>query len=143
MGKMAQKEQLKFGEAEVQETSTRVFVAYIEMGGMRLPVGALSVDRQNLSVELVFVQRQFRRQGVGRQLLEAVRASLGNDLSDTGYRSLSGEVWGLAVGLKSGGERRELSAAEAEGRGNGLMIPLYTAQVTELAAPEEMEKDAL
>jgi GNAT superfamily N-acetyltransferase len=143
MKEMETLEQLRFGEAEVAQTTTRVFAAYIETGSMRLPVGALSVDKEHDSVELVFVQMQFRRKGVAKALLAVAQAEVGRVLRDTGYRSVVGAKWAGAVGLVSDGHEKELGSAEAEGRGNGLMIPLYTANMRELERPEGWTLDSL
>jgi GNAT superfamily N-acetyltransferase len=133
-------ERLRFGEAALEGTTTRVFVAYIPMAGGILPVGALSVDREHDSLELVFVQKSFRRQGVARRLLEVAKSSVGRELTDTGLRSEAGGQWADAVGLLRGGRKKELETKEAEARGNGLMVPLYGAEIQELqeAASQEV-----
>lgn len=130
-------ERLRFGEAQIEASTTRVFLAYIPIGEVNLPVGALSVDRERNSVELVFVQEEYRRQGVGKALLAVACNAVGRELKGTGYRSNAGAKWAKAVGLKSAGEEKELSKIEAEGRGNALMVPLYNAKVVDLAGVDE------
>jgi GNAT superfamily N-acetyltransferase len=132
-------ERLRFGEAELEGTTTRVFVAYIPMEGGVLPVGALSVDREHDQVELAFVQKSFRRKGVARRLLEVAQLAVGRELSDTGLRSEAGSAWADAVHLTRGGRKKVLETKEAEARGNGLMVPLYGAEIQELAEAASQE----
>ena len=114
---------VEFIEAHLTTTTTRVFAAYIENG--LWPIGALTVDERQGTVELVYVEGEFRRQGIATALLERAREVTGLALDrDTGERSPAGRAWATAMGL-TGGHRRKLAQREADAMGARLMLGLW------------------
>lgn len=115
-------------EVEHVSASTRVFAAYYVEGEVAMPLGALTVDEAIDYVELVFVQKDFRRMGIASALLKYAREVTGLRLDyDGGDRSPEGQEWAQAQGLRCQGRPRKLAQREADTMGSRLMVQLYGA----------------
>jgi hypothetical protein len=123
---------LRFFEVHDLDTTTRVFACFCGP----LPLGALTIDQAEGTVELVFVQDYARRLGLASALLQAARDHTGLPLDrDTGERSPSGHALAESLGLERGSRHKDLDEREAEAIGSRLMIGLYRElSVTELPA---------
>ena len=107
------------------QTTTRVFGAYVGP----LPVGGLTVDEREGTIELVVVEEGFRRLGIATRLLEEARRLTGLALdTDTGLRSREGSAFARATGIKTGARYRAWSAREARAAGAGLLVGLFGAE---------------
>ena len=97
-------------EVHGTQTSTRVFAALLH--DRAEPLGVLTVDKDEGTVELVFVQENARGLGVATQLLDTARQATGLPLDkDTGVRSPLGAEWAGKRGL-AGPDLGELRRAQ-------------------------------
>lgn len=122
----------QIGEADMTGLSTtRAVVSYAQFGGTQFPLGALTWDPKTKQVELVFVQNEFRRKGIARELWDAANRVAG-PLKHGKERSPAGRAWAEAMGGDTPAAR-DLGAGEAEAMGNRLISGMWSAPITPLS----------
>ena len=119
---------LDIAEVRGVQTTTRVFAAYKDGH----PIGVLTVDEQDNTVELAFVQEEFRRQGVATRLLDAARRKTGLTITHRSDEvSPDGRAWSSATGLLDHEDEYDdpsdvpvLTPREATAFGSRLMVAI-------------------
>jgi len=90
----------RIAEAEGAQSSTRIFAAILTLGDTYLPLGAITIDRDRQTIELVGIDSGARRQGLATKLLETAREATGWSLDASGNgRSAMGEAFMDTAGI--------------------------------------------
>jgi GNAT superfamily N-acetyltransferase len=88
-------------------------------------MGIATWDDELEALEIVKVDKSFRRQGVASALIEAAEEAHGGPLTDTGERSAEGEAMLRKLGRRPAPLSRRIDEREAESLGAMLIARLY------------------